>query len=82
MLKEDDKGTRLIMETGGNKMIWETKYIDATAEDLTRAFLMLMVGADYSIIGTLETMKDMSDELLKAINPDGEYSDNENELSD
>lgn len=82
MLKEEDNGTRLIMETGGNKMIWETKYIDATTEDMTRAFLMLMTGAGYSIIATLETMKEFSEELLEAINPDNQYSNEENELTE
>lgn len=82
MLKEEDNGTRLIMETGGNTMTWETKYIDATTEDLTRAFFMLMTGAGYSVITTLETMKEFSEELLEAINPDNEYSNNENEVSD
>lgn len=61
--------TKLSLESWGKTHSFETSYSDMDTTELVEAFYGLMVAATFSEVGTLEAMRDFTEERLAYFKP-------------
>lgn len=63
-----DSITKLILESDGNTIQWETPHSDTSMEDLLYAFYGLCVAASWNPMTVLKKMRDFVDERIDFFN--------------